>query len=44
MTILQNIIFTFIEKIILFKDTIQINLRLFPLDEKIAKVGGDDGN
>lgn len=44
MTILQNIIFTFIEKIIVFKDTIQINLRLFPLDEKIAKVGGDDGN
>lgn len=42
MTILQNIIFTFIEKIILFKDTIQINLRLFPLDEKIAKLGGDE--
>ena len=43
-TVLQNIIFTFVEKIIIYNDRISIDLRLFPIQEKPAKIGGDDGN
>ncbi|WP_300329038.1 hypothetical protein [Fusobacterium sp.] len=41
--IIQNIIFNFIQKIIIFKEYIQINLNLFPII-KPAISGGDDGN
>lgn len=41
-TVLQNIIFTFIEKIIIYNDRISIDLRLFPIQEKPAKIGGDE--